>query len=284
MRDIVSEIYFKTPEIKTSPIYVLFVYSIITQVMAAFLLVARRQTGVLTHLWFVGFSKENICINLATLIAFLFYFLAIASPLGAAMNAFVDYGVGPTVTALVGSIIAKEKLTKAFAWSAACSSIGIVVFAAPRLQAGSVSIYWVVGLLLALISVISGSVYRSYFKVLLNARVDKATIVLLRMSGLTVVLGAILLAQPSLFSFERLPETAALGLIGFSIPLFLSLFILQNVTIRSFAMLLFLYPILTYFGSAVFGLVKVYASDIAAAALVFSSITLHEVLMARRDA
>ena len=262
LRDVISELYFKAPESEVSPIYTLFVYSIVTQAIAALYVAIRRQPSALAHIRMMAFSKENIYINFFTLTAFLFYFLAIASPLGAAMNAFVDYGVGPTITALVGAVIAKERLNKVFAYSAVCSSVGIIIFAAPRLQIAGLSILWLGGIFLALLSVVSTAIYRSYFKVLLNAGTDKAAIVLLRMSGLSIVLGAILIFQPFLFSAQRFIETAALGLIGFAFPLFLSLTILQNVTIRSFSMLLFLYPVLTYWGSASVGLVKVYGSDL----------------------
>jgi drug/metabolite transporter (DMT)-like permease len=283
VRDVVSEVYFKDQNINSNPIYVLFVYSVVTQAIA-FGIMAIRRTGSSssTNLLRSALRKENVLVNVFTLSAFLFYFLAIASPLGAAMNALVDFGVGPTVTALVGAFLARDRLDRTFLFSAAAAVLGIVVLAAPRFRTEHVSALWISGVGLALLSALSAAFYTYYFKVLLDDGVDKAEIVLLRMSGISLVLGMAILIRPELFSAELLLKTTVIGLIGFALPLFLSLTILQGVTIRGFAMLLFLYPVLTYSFSASIGLVNLYISDLLAGFLILVAVGFHEIVSMRK--
>ena len=67
-----------------------------------------------------------------------------------------------------------------------------------------------------------------------------------------------------------------LGLIGFTAPLFLTLIIMERVTIRSFAMLLFCVPALTFIASASIGYATFFPSDLIAAALAIFGAVFHE--------
>jgi len=62
---------------------------------------------------------------------------------------------------------------------------------------------------------------------------------------LTLILGFMLTINRELFRLDLLIPTAILGLIGFTLPLFLILNIVQRVTIRRYSILLFLVPALT---------------------------------------
>src|SRR4051794_28519030 len=80
LRDTLSEILFKDEAYKASPIFVLFVFSVTTQLVSgAVVSISRRR-----H-WGEG-MRDIILVNVYTLSAFLFYFLAISLPLGAALN------------------------------------------------------------------------------------------------------------------------------------------------------------------------------------------------------
>src|SRR5262249_50648190 len=90
------------------------------------------------------------------------------------------------------------------------------------------------------------------------------------------VLGVVLGAMPHLFRWELLIETAVIGVLGFTLPLFLTLVVIQRVPIRSFAILLFLFPALTFIFSAALGYAHLYASDILAAGVIIAGVALHE--------
>jgi drug/metabolite transporter (DMT)-like permease len=277
-RDVLSEAVFKDETSSASPVFVLFVYSVVTQIVAGAMLLGARAApeqkpepkqidGRGVHfLWLNGF----------TLAAFLFYFLAINSPLGAAMNSFVDYGSSPIFTAIVGALLAGERLDKAFAASALISFGGIVILSAPRVYLEQFSWLWMAGFAFALLSSVSSAFYRVYFRLLLVGGTSKSAVIFVRLCGLTLALGAILLIRPELFRVDLLAETALLGLLGFAAPLFLSLTIIQRLTLRSFAMLLFAVPALTFLLSASAGYARFFPSDIVAAALTIFGLVLHE--------
>jgi len=281
-RDVLSEILFKDQVYDASPIFVLFVYSVVTQAVAAialligFILGVNKPVFPLRRAW-----KEVLLLNLFTLTAFLFYFAAIDSPLGASLNSFVDYGSSPIFVAIVGAILIGEHLDRIFAWSAAAASIGIIVFATPRLRGEALSALWMAGLILALLSSLSSAFYRVYFKVLLEKGLSKSMIVFTRLIGLTLLLGAILLQRPELFRSDILAKTALIGVLGVAIPLFLVLGAIQRLAVRSYAMLLFLLPVSTYALSAVLGYGRFYMSDLFAGGLMLCGVAVHETHMKR---
>lgn len=147
VRDVLSEVYFKQRELSSNPVYTVFVYSVVTQVVAVALMLAFPSRFDHKRLFLTAFRKENMVINICTLTAFFSYFAAIASPLGAALNAFVDYGIGPAATALVGVVMGRVRLTRLFLFSAGASLSGIAAFAAPRFEAENISIWWLFGVL-----------------------------------------------------------------------------------------------------------------------------------------
>src|SRR5215471_4185545 len=126
-----------------------------------------------------------------------------------------------------------------FAISALVSLAGIIVLSAPRVYIDEFSLLWLAGLALSLLSSISSAFYRVYYKLLLLGGATKSAVIFMRLFGVTIALGAIPLVRPELFRVDLLAETAILGVIGFTLPLFLTLTIVKHLTIRSFAMLLF---------------------------------------------
>lgn len=277
IRDVVSEVFFKDRVYGASPVFVLFVYSLVTQVIAALLFLAPSVSRSVKTIPFRKIRGDLFWLNFFTFVAFALYFFAIDSPIGASVNSFVDYGSGPIFTAVVAVFLAGERLNKIFAWSAAVSLIGIVILAMPRLQAGGVSLLWLFGLAIALLSSLSGAFYRVYFKILLQMGLAKSAVVFLRLIATTLVLGVVLLLRPDLFRADILVETVVIGILGFALPLFLVLTILQRVTISHYAMLLFLVPAMTYAFSAALGYGHFFVSDIVAAVLIFAGVGLYEI-------
>lgn len=273
-RDVISEALFKNHTYNASPVFVLFVYCVVTQCVAGAVLLARHPFQCTK--WITGRENYLIRLNGFTLAAFFFYFLAINSPLGAAMNSFVDYGSSPAFTAIVGTLLGQERLDRTFAISALVSLAGILVLSAPRVYIDEFSLLWVVGLSFSFISSISSAFYRVYYKLLLVDGMTKSAVIFIRLFGITIALGAILLIRPELFRVDLLAETAILGFVGFTLPLFLTLIIIQRLTIRSFAMLLFAVPVLTFLLSASVGYAHLFVSDIVAAGLAVLGVVVHE--------
>jgi Glycosyl hydrolase 108 len=135
---------------------------------------------------------------------------------------------------------------------------------------------WAAGLAFSLLSSLSSAFYRVYFRLLLVRGMMKSAVIFFRLFGLTVALGGILLVRPDLFRSDLLLKTSILGLVGFTVPLFLSLTIIQRLTLRSFAILLFALPAITFFLSASMGYAQLFPSDVAAGALAIIGIVLHE--------
>jgi drug/metabolite transporter (DMT)-like permease len=273
-RDVLSEALFKNAIYDASPVFLLFVYSSITQLAAAGVMLARKPIS--TVQWALTSSNEIVWVNIFTLTAFLFYFLAISSPLGAGLNSFVDYGSGPVFTALIGAMLLHEPIGRTFWLSAVLAVTGIVALNAPRISFDNFSAIWLLGLGASFLSSASSGFYRVYFKRLLQEGGTKASIIFFRLIATTFFTGIVLLMRPELFRSDLLLAVILIGFIGFTVPLFLTLLIIQHVTIRSFSMLLFSIPVMTLLLSASFGYTHIFPSDILAALLVFAGVTFHE--------
>jgi drug/metabolite transporter (DMT)-like permease len=275
VRDVASEVYFKNRLYEAGPVFVLFVFSIVTQGCAALSFLVSSAPSARQI-----FSKSTLgallWLNIFTFAAFILYFLAIGSPIGASVNSFIDYGSGPIFTAIVGMVLTGERLNRFFAWSAFVSFIGVVILSAPRLQLADVSVLWLLGLVMALLSSLCGAFYVVYFKILLQAGLAKSAIIFLRLIMTTLGLGTVLVVRPELFRADIFAEIAVLGIFGFAAPLFLTLTILQRVTISAYAMLLFLVPVLTYLLSGALGYGRLFYSDLLAAGLIFYCVAFFE--------
>ena len=167
-------------------------------------------------------------------------------------------------------------LTKRFWFSASVSFIGIMILLFPRAKVEEFSWWLVVGTLAAVLSSFSSAVYSVYFKRLLEQGVKKSSIIFFRLVGLSLVLGVILLTKPDLFQPKLVLETSVLGLFGFTIPLFITLYVLQRVQISNFAMLLFLLPALTMIVAGSIGYVELRYSDIVACILILLGVVVYE--------
>jgi drug/metabolite transporter (DMT)-like permease len=274
LRDVISEDLFKDRLYEASPVFVLFVYSIETQLLAGIALFAtrRRELQNLTlDVW-----KDLGWLNFFTLSAFLSYFLAIASPLGASLNSFIDYGIGPIFTAVVAIVVAGERVGSTFVITVAISILGIILLAEPRVQVTGLSLAWLAGSLFSLLSSLSTAFFRVYFRILLNKGLSKSAMMFLRLIATSSVLGITLALKPDLFRLDLLGSAIILGAVGFTLPLFLVLAILQRIALGNYAMLLFCVPVTTYLLSALFGFGRFYATDLIAAGLIFGSVGLHE--------
>jgi threonine/homoserine efflux transporter RhtA len=130
---------------------------------------------------------------------------------------------------------------------------------------------------------LSSAIYRVYFKILLQRGLSKAEIVFLRLCGVTLVLGGILLVQNDLFRADLLLQTSILGLLGFTLPLFLILNIIQRLEISSFAMLLFLYPTTTFMMSAALGYTQFHGSDVLATVVIAFGVIRYETTIIKRS-
>jgi drug/metabolite transporter (DMT)-like permease len=276
IRDVVTEHFFKSDLYDLSPVFVLFVYCVVTQVFAGAIFMVQLVRATSPQPQLRSAKWELLWLNVFTLTAYTLYFFAIQTPLGSAVNAFVDYGSGPIFTAVVGAVVLKQPLTMKFVWCAAFSFIGLSVLSAPRMYGDPLSLAWTLGLTFAILSSLSSATYRVYFKALLQQGFTKSAIVFLRMTSITALLGAILLLQPHLFRGDHFFSIAIVGVVGFAFPLFLTLSVLQRVSMPRFAMLLFLFPALTLMFSATMGYARVFFTDLLAAAMMLGGVAIYE--------
>jgi drug/metabolite transporter (DMT)-like permease len=256
-RDSFSELLFKGDETKINPYFLLFIFSIVTQTTALLgtLALSSEREGI-TKAFNRGRYREVIALNFFTLIAFLLYFLAIASPIGAATNSLIDYGTSPIFTAIVGSILLGRDLSKGFLiGSLVCmSGVALIYLTSINNEIYSISnTHTTLGLLYALGSSASSAMYRIYFKKLLNDGISKSLIVFTRLLGISTVLGFYIFFHPYLWISDMIIQASLVGLFSFTIPLFISLFVLQRVSIENFSMLLFLLPAFTTIESTLLG-------------------------------
>src|ERR1043166_7203495 len=84
-RDVLSEVLFKHGSYSASPVFVLFVYSVVTQAVAALILLIGNLMGQGSRASLWSVKNELLWSNIFTLMAFSCYFFAIQSPLGAAI-------------------------------------------------------------------------------------------------------------------------------------------------------------------------------------------------------
>jgi drug/metabolite transporter (DMT)-like permease len=276
VRDVVSEIFFKDRLYEASPVFVLFVYGAVAQLMAVAFFFAESTLGELRKIYFRSMWKELLSLNVFTLSAWFFYYLAIDTPLGAALTSFVEYGSGPIFLAVVGALVAGEPINRAFAWSAAASLAGIAILAEPRFEVGAVSWLWILGLSLALLTGLSSAFYRVSFKLLLEVGLAKSAIVFLRLVAMTILLGAYLCFRPDKFRGDLLLPLAVVGALTFAIPLFLMLTVLRRIPVVNYAMLLFCVPAATYILAGMFGYGSFFLSDFIAAGFILLGITVYE--------
>jgi drug/metabolite transporter (DMT)-like permease len=272
-RDVISEFLFKRQAYKASPIFVLFVYSAVTQLVCVVIFASGPRASRPK----LGEAKnEIIYLNLFTAAAFALYFAAIRLPLGAGMNSFVDYGSGPIFTALVAAHMLHERLDRNFVYVCGVSLAGLLLLNIPRFEAQQASAQWLLGIGCALLSSVAGAYYTIYYKMLIVRGLPKSLIITLRLALLTMILGFLLAMDPELFRIDLLSSTAILGLIGFTLPLFLILNIVQRVTMRRYSILLFLVPALKLLFSIFAGYETLRAFDILGAGILILAVGYHE--------
>jgi drug/metabolite transporter (DMT)-like permease len=275
-RDVISEFFFKGQAYKASPIFVLFVYSTVTQLVGVVVFALSPKASRPTSAELGKARNAIVYLNLFTAAAFALYFAAIRLPLGAAMNSFVDYGSGPIFTALVGAQMLHERLDRSFVYVCVASLAGLLFLGVPRIESEQASAQWLLGVGCALLSSVAGAYYTIYYKMLIVRGIPKSLIITLRLVFLTVILGFLLIMNQELFRVDLLISTAILGLIGFTLPLFLILNVVQRVTIRRYSILLFLVPALTLIFSIVAGYEALRALDVLGAGILILAVSYHE--------
>jgi drug/metabolite transporter (DMT)-like permease len=275
-RDVISEFLFKDEAHRASPIFVLFVYSAVTQLVGVVIFALGPTASRPTSAELGKAKNEIIYLNLFTAAAFALYFAAIRLPLGAAMNSFVDYGSGPIFTALVGAHMLHERLDRSFVYVCITSLAGLLLLNAPRIETEQASAQWLLGVGCALLSSVAGAYYTIYYKMLIVSGLPKFLILTMRLALLTVILAFWLTIDRELFRTDLLISTAILGLIGFTLPLFLILNVLQRVTIRRYSILLFLVPALTLLFSIFAGYETLRAFDVLGAVILILAVCYHE--------
>lgn len=274
-RDAISEFLFKDDAYRASPIFTLLIYSLVTQGISGIVCLRRLQ-------WSWGFrpvwnlKKEVIWVNVFTLLAFVSYFIAIKSPLGAGLNAFTDYGTAPVFTAIVGALIIGDRLDKWFWLCASLSALAIATLALPRVTIAHFSSAWFVGLVLAIFGSLFSAIYRVHFRILLTSGMPPSAIIFNRLHATTVTLGAVVLSDPHLFRGDLVLQASLIGLFGFCAPLFLMLMVIRRVNIPDLAMLLFAFPALTLLMSAGFGYTRLYWSDLLAGVVMLVGLATYE--------
>lgn len=247
-RDSISEFLFKGENNQLSPIYVLFIFSIFTQIAALFnIFFLKNERAGFVNLIAKNGYKEILALNFFTLGAFLMYFLAISSPVGAAVNSLIDYGTAPFFTAIIGGFLLKQNISKDFYINSTICAVGVyIIFKNSIINIeNQMIIQLIIGFFCALASSIFSAVYRIYFKRLLNIGLSKSLIIFSRLLGLSLVSGFIILMNPQLWNQEALIMVIFVGILGFSVPLFISLYVLQRVSIEHFSILLFCLPLVT---------------------------------------
>ncbi len=284
LRDTLSEALFKGARSGANPIFVQFVYSVSTQLLALAVIGAQRvlrKPSAPLHSPREA-VKPLILVNIFTLVAHSTFFLAISSPLGAGLNSLVDYGASPVFTAFAGIIVLRTKLDKDFWKACRWSVLGIGVFGLGRVHDAALSTLWGAGLVLALVSSLCSGFYRIYLKLLMSEGANKAVVVFYRMIGSTLITGSILVARPDWFRADLLLPTGLVGLCGFALPLFLMLFVIQRLRVQSFAALLFLMPMLTYAFSVLTGYAHLHWSDVLGGLIIFAAVVCYEIAQSKR--
>lgn len=279
LRDVVSEYFFR--EKYVSPLFVLFIFSVTTQAFS--LLIYYFKRGKLLIRLPKSSWADMIYLNTLTLLAFTLYFLAINSFIGAALNSIIDYGLTPIVTASVGCMFLGERLSYRYLLLFILSFAGLCMLLLPRIYITRDLDYYmgdsssiVAGTLFAIGSTVASALYRVSFKKLLSRGEDIATIVFFRLSFLTISIGILLLIKRELFVIQMIPIISFLGLIGFALPLFMSLYVLQRTELKRFGMLLFILPLTTAIFSVLFGYSDFYPLDLGAGLLIILGVTLNE--------
>jgi drug/metabolite transporter (DMT)-like permease len=268
---------FKGQLYKANPIFVLFIYSAVTQLVGVVLFALGPRASRPTAAGLGNARNEIIYLNLFTAAAFALYFAAISLPLGAAMNSFVDYGSGPIFTALVGAQILRERLDRNFIYVCIASLAGLLFLSVPRIEGEQASAQWLLGVGCALLSSVAGAYYTIYYKTLIARGFPKSLIITLRLVFLTLILGFMPTINRELFRLDLLIPTAILDLIGFTLPLFLILNIVQRVTIRRYSILLFLVPALTLMFSIFAGYETLRPFDILGAGILILAVVYDDV-------
>jgi len=280
IRDVFSEWFMKNSQESVSPYFTLFIFSAVT-VLSCFIYLVFSRNGlrVLNKQVFSQWEhfKNALLVSVYTFLAFLCYFLAISTPLGAGLNSFIDYGTFPLFTAALAVFFLNEKIEKKFYIAALLCISGIALFMWPRIQLNtSVSAVLFIGLFYSLMGAFFSGFFSIYSKRLLNYGLDIIALVFIRLFFSTCALGLFILVKGEQHSFFVVLSLSVLGFFGATLLLILSTFALKKMKIKSFALVSYSIPILTYLFSWSFGHTTLFWIDIFASTLILSALFYYE--------
>lgn len=246
-RDVWSEVLFKGSE-RADPMLVLLVYAVVTMVIALVVGQATRQPVLAARVGTRHLRAEVALASFYTALAFAAMFLAIASPVGAALSALIEYGAGPAMTAAAATLLLRERSDTRLVVSVLIGVVGTGVLLSARLTRleTTAPMDIALGLGCAIVASFATAMYRVYYKRLLNAKLPKPAIVFYRMTMLVPVLAGVVAFREPVATVSIVVPAVLIGACGFALPIFLMLNAMQSLLLRRVALLMFLTPLTTF--------------------------------------
>lgn len=274
-RDVFAEMLFKGAS-NIHPAFILFVDSAITQLIAFCVagpskLFSLSSYGPRSNILALMFTMAFF-----TFTAFLTYYLAIATPLGAPMTSLIAFGMDPIITAIFAAIVFREKLDGNYWVAATGCCVGLLILNYPTLSGIKVAPGWWLGLLFAVTNNFLFAGYVITIKKLTNKKIPSTILVFHRLTMTTLGCGVFLLLNPELFSLHGLTVTALHGLLTFAAPLMAFVYLVSKYPIRKLIVLMFLIPVLTAFVGSALGVNQLNIYDWVACAVVLGSVVRYE--------
>lgn len=269
-RDVLSEHFFKRAAV--DPAFALFVYSVLTQAIALAWLGPRRlfRRGIAAP-GTPGF-RSFLLLNASTGLSFMTYFLAVATPLGAGLSSVLGFGSDPIITAGLGAWLLGERLDRKFWVATGLCLVSLTLLYWGNVQVGAVTVGWVAGLVLCLVSTFFFALSVIAMKQLLNLGAPKPSLIFHRLTFTTLGTGAYLAVRPDAWNGSALPSLAGVGIVAYALPLIVFPYVIERITIVSLAVLLFLIPAFTLAFSWLSGLGSYGPADLVAATLLFLAV------------
>ncbi|MEI8380726.1 MAG: DMT family transporter [Planctomycetota bacterium] len=203
-----------------------------------------------------------LLLNVMTLVAYLTTFLAIQK-VDAYINAIIDYGASPVVTAALAVLMRAERLSGRAIGGMFMSVCGIGVLTlwltAPGPNHPTSELLMGVGY--AFISCVAASLNNVWNKEVVDAGLRRERVLLLRLPLAVAGLGAWVVLGPYIWGGASSTHLAsehmwqvitvlAIGAVGMAGPLLLIVFALETLEVKNLAFSMFLVPVFTYAGMA----------------------------------
>lgn len=279
VRDVLMEYLFgKNAYGEVSPQLTLFLFCIVAQVCCLLYLGLRGQLPkILSPLKSSKPVRQSLLWNnIFTLMAFLTYFLAIESPIGAGLNSLIAYATCPIFTVLAAAVFSGLKVDKKFVGTSVFCLAGISLFFIPRISLAENQSSLFLGLFFCMAGAFAGGFFRYYNKTLLESGLEKIPLLFNRLILCSIVLGVWSFDELMATSYGLMGVVGLAGFLGFFIPLSLTLYIIQKLNIKSYVLYMYMTPILTYFLSSFVGKTTMLPLDLIAGGFVLGSLIYYE--------